>query len=156
MTHTDRLVILGVAFLVAYVGVLIWNGPVNTKEAFPAFNWSLFSEMPEPQLTDYSIRLTEVDGQKLPEPLYYDEAKGYISTPFRPEPYLVMQQMGHAIVADQPERFSSAREVLESRWMENLDSAEYEIVQRKFDIIERVGCDCFTEETVLREVSIER
>jgi hypothetical protein len=156
MARTDRLVALGAAFIVLYAAVLVVNGPENREEAFPVFSWSLFSKIPEAELTDYSIRLTSVNGQELPTPLYYDQATSLLVTARRPEPNLVMQQLGSAVARDKPYAAALAKETLEDRWLEGIDSAEYEIVRRRFDIIERSRCDCFEEETVLRAVTFQR
>lgn len=156
MARTDRLVALGAAFILLYTAVLVVNGPENREEAFPVFSWSLFSKIPEAEITDYSIRFTSVDGVELPTPLYYDEATALLTTAQRPEPNQVMQKLGSAVASDKPYAAALAKETLEDRWLEGIDSAEYEIVRRRFDIIERTTCDCFQEETVLREVTFQR
>jgi hypothetical protein len=157
MTRTDRLVALGATFLLAYVAVLVWNGPESTEEAFPVFNWSLFSEMPDPILTDYSLRFTSANGEVLEEPVFFEEARRLLPTAFqRPDAYLVIQQLGSSIANDQPYRFATTKNVLDDRWLAELASADYEIVRRTFDIRERARCDCYTDVEVLRVSEIER
>ena len=80
MKSTDRLATLGLLFLVGYVGVLLWHGPKQLPEAFPFFNWSLFSEVPDAQETDYSIRFTSVNGEVLDEPVFFEESQAFLAT----------------------------------------------------------------------------
>jgi hypothetical protein len=148
-----RIVAATVAVMAGYLGVLVVNGPRNADEALPFFNWSLFSRVPAREGTHYSIRLVEVDGSELDEPVYFDEASDIVSTSGLPEASTVMQDLGRAMEDGDEAAVDAARERLESRFLAELDSATYEVVRRRFDIVERLDCSCYLEETVLGELS---
>jgi hypothetical protein len=152
--HTDRLVAIGAAFLVLYGSVLAWNGPADADEAFPFFNWSLFSEMPDPIATDYSIRFTRVDGEDLAEPVYFEDAAEFVNTTGSPEAYQTIQRLGSALAGDRILQVAENQDRLELAFLAGLSQADYEVVRRRFDILERRECDCFISETVVAEGSV--
>ncbi|MEZ5139356.1 MAG: hypothetical protein R2702_10535 [Acidimicrobiales bacterium] len=150
MDRTDRLVALGLAFVLSYLAVLAWHGPESTEEAYPVFNWSLFSEIPDRTFSDYSVRLTSVDGRDLPEPVYFEAARAQLPRLYQnPGGYRLIQQLGSAIDRGDDAAAEGFDAALDERWLEEVDVAEYEVVRRTFDILERRSCDCFTEETVI-------
>lgn len=154
MSVSNRFGLIGAVFLVFYGGVLLWHGPTRSPEAFPFFSWSLFSDVPAAQQTDYSIRFTSVDGVELDQPLFLEESKEFLPTANAPQAYQVAQQLGRAVDRDQILRSASSKELLDSQWLDSLREADYEIVRRRFDILERYRCDCYLEVTVLQQASL--
>jgi len=150
--RTDRLVALGLAFVLSYLAVLAWHGPENNEEAYPVFNWSLFSEIPDRTFTDYSVRFTSIDGRDLLEPVYFEQARTELPRMYQnPGAYRLIQQLGGAIDRGDDAAADGFEAALEERWLEEVDSAEYEVVRRTFDILDRRTCDCFLEETVIEQ-----
>jgi hypothetical protein len=148
---SQRIVAATLAVMVAYLGVIgIRRGE---DELLPFFTWSLFSRVPEREAVHYSIRLVEVDGRTLDPPVYFDEASALLATTQLPEANTTLQDLGRAVEAGDEDAVDAARSTLESRFLNELDSATYEVVRRRFDIVDRVECDCFVEETTLRELT---
>jgi hypothetical protein len=150
MGRRDRVVVIGIAFIVGYLGVVAWHGPERGTEAFPVFDWSLFSEIPEPSISDYSIRITTIDGQELATPLFFEEAKRYLPNAYqRSDAYQLIQRLGTAVERSQRGKVRELQAVLDERWLAEVGTAEYEVVRREFDLLERAQCDCYTDVTVL-------
>ena len=149
MDRVDRVIAVGVAFVVLYLGVLVVNGPTTTPEAFPFFSWSLFSEIPDPVQTDYTIRFTEVDGRALDPPVDLEDARDFLPTSGRAATYLTVQALGRASAGGPAPPHRQGAEALEANHLAALDSAQYQVVERRFDILERDRCDCVLDEVVL-------
>lgn len=148
-----RVVAATFAVMVGYFGVLVLNGPRNSTEVLPFFNWSLFSRVPATEQVHYSIRLVVVDGEAIDPPVYFDEAEDILSTSKLPEANEVLQDLGAAAAAGDDVAVAEIQTLLESRFLNGLDSATYEVVRRRYDIVDRIECRCFLEETVLAERS---
>ena len=65
-----------------------------------------------------------------------------------------MQRFGQGVEAADPVSVEEARRVLESRYLGHFDALSYELVRRRYDVLDRVTCDCFTDEVVIGEFSI--
>lgn len=154
MKLTDRLAALGVLFIACYLGVLLWHGPSRSPEVFPFFSWSLFSEVPDAVEVDYSVRFISVNGVTLDEPVFFEESKAFLRTASAPQAYQVIQQLGRAHDKNQDRRAAESQDLLDSQWLASLTSADYEVVRREFDILERLECDCYSNVVVLSEASL--
>jgi hypothetical protein len=143
-----------VVLLVVYLVVLVANGPRNGDEVFPFFNWELFSRVPEPERTSWSVRLVEVNGEPLPDGVYFEDAGGIVPLAGSSAAFVTMQRFGQGVEAADPVRVDEARRVLESRYLGHFDAVSYELVRRTYDVLDRVTCDCFTDEVVIGEFSI--
>jgi hypothetical protein len=152
----DLVVKVAFAVLLLYILVLVENGPRTQDERFPFFNWSLFSGVPGPERESYGLRLTEVDGARLEEPVYYENAEGIIATRRSPDAYQLIQAMGKATKEGRPVQAASARETLETRYMQGLTDARYELVSRTYDVLERFECECYREEDAMAEFTLGR
>jgi hypothetical protein len=154
MKHTDRLAVVGVAFVALYGAVLAWHGPARTVEVFPFFNWSLFSTVPERVSTDYSIRFIDVGGDALDPPVYFEEARSFLPTSASPGARQVIRELGKAVDEGHPLRLVRNQQILEREYLAALEQADYELVRRRFDIVDRRSCDCFISETVIGTGSV--
>ena len=152
----DLVVSLAFVVLLLYILVLVENGPRTQDERFPFFNWSLFSSVPGPERESYGVRLVEVDGARLEEPVYYENAEGIIATSSSPDAFQLIQVMGKATEANRPGQAASARETLETRYMQGVTSARYELVSRTYDVLERFECECYREEDSVAEFTLGR
>ena len=152
--RSTRLVLCVVAVLTVYGTLMAQNGLRAPRERFPFFKWELFSRIPPPQRDSYSIRLIEVNGEKLEKPVYFEDAKGIIGRSNSPEGYQTLQQFGRAVERGQFLRSANTKEILESRFMPELTQARYELVQRHFDVLERIECHCFISEKVIGEYQL--
>lgn len=148
----DRLVVVAMAFMTLYLAVVVVNGPTK-PERYPFFSWSLFSKMPAAEVTDYSIRFTRIDGKDLDEPIYFEDANALVGTSGVPGAIDTIRNLGKSLVADRPMQVAVSEERLETTYLNRLVQADYEIVRRRFDILERRSCDCFLSVTVIGQGS---
>jgi hypothetical protein len=121
-------------------------------ERFPFFSWTLFSDVPDPKSTDYSVRLLERDGTVLTPPLYYADAK-LVDQGQLVQANRQMKGLGRAIEregADSPGSVYRAA-VFEDQFLGKYQSGRFEVVKRTFDIRDRFDCHCFSNEEVLGE-----
>lgn len=139
---------MGLAFIVLYLAVVVANGP-TAPERFPFFSWSLFSKMPDAEISDYSIRFVEVDGRVLDQPLYFEDANALVGTSGSPGARDTIRRLGSSLDADRAMEVALSEQRLEETYLNRLVGAEYEVVRRRFDILERRRCDCFESETVI-------
>lgn len=154
MRRSTRLVLCMAAVLAVYGAIVVQNGLRAPRERFPFFKWELFSRIPAPQRDSYSIRLIEVNGEKLDKPVYFEDAKGIIGASKSPEGYQTLQHFGSAVEHGQFLRIANTKEILESRFMPELTQARYELVRRHFDLLERTECHCFISEKVIGEYQL--
>jgi hypothetical protein len=144
---------VAVVFVLLYGGLLALRGPTNPDQIYPASRWELFSRVPERERDSYSIRFVEVDGQVLDEPVYFEKADAFIANPQSPTAYAVLRDLGLSVERGEPLKIAHHKELLETAHMQTIDTARYEVVRRRFDILDRLECDCFLEETVVGELS---
>jgi hypothetical protein len=149
LRHSRAAVRILVGVLVVYLAVVAVNGPRNSTEIFPFFNWELFSRVPPAERESYSIRLVAVNGQAI-EPVYFEKARRYLSTTAIPDAATLLQRIGLSVARGDDARADSQRRLFESRFLAELHSAQYELVRRRYSVLDRLECDCFTEETVVR------
>jgi len=138
-----------VVFIAIYALALAVRGPMNGDLLWPFHRWELFSKVPSAERTNYSIRLIEVDGEPVDPPRYFDEAQGYVDQPNSPVATTLMGELGAGIRNGDLKQTVSAQMRLESRFMQGIGTARYEVVLRRFDILERRTCDCFLSEEVV-------
>ena len=159
MRRTRRLAWLVVGILGVYSfflaqGVYAYSQERGARETFPFFIWDLFSRVPQPDQVSYGMRLTEMDGTRLDEPVYYEEttlpthqssaAQGMIGT------------IGGAFESGDGDRVDRYRTIWESRYLQPLTSARYELVRREYDVEERHDCGCYRREVVVAEFTMGR
>jgi hypothetical protein len=151
-----RLVLLGT---IVYAAIVLAN---VEQERFPVFSWSLFSKVPDATRQDYSVRFIEIDGKTLDPPAYFATLKDRIREAESPEAYSLMRQLGNDLDKGRP-RAENTRALFEGQYLEGLDSARYQVVDRTFDLKRRFACeqtgasdeDCFDEERVIGEFTID-
>ncbi len=142
------------------VGVLAYGAIIMVDfqtERFPIFNWSLFSKVPPAVREDYSVRFTEINGEVLDPPVYFASLKEQIPEASSPNAYALMRELGRQLDRGQGMKAAVTRDVFESRYLRGVQSAEYEVVFRNYDIKRRFACeqeeqpreDCFNEERVI-------
>ena len=128
----------------------------SQTERFPIFTWDLFSKVPPQIKVDYGIRITGVDGRDLYFPRYFEAADGLVASPRSIDASMLTQTIGRAERRGDQERADAELRRFEARFFAGLDSADYELVERRSDVKERARCGCFQEETVLRTFRFER
>ena len=159
-------------FLIVAYTIISCFAPIDDRELFPFFNWSLFTNVPTDRY-DYGIRILAIGDKTLPEPLYLEEAGKWLF----PEPsYLeeagktrsvlkyrtvddithrAIEIFGKAAKGEGKEGMASARRGFErclgrfERCLE--EQVRYELVHRKFSLSCRFRKGEFIWEKVLGE-----
>lgn len=146
--RSTTLQFLAAIVLVAmYSAVLVYQGPKG-KEKFPVFKWELFSSVPARVETDYSMRITEVDGKVLWAAPYFEKAGAHFRRTSSPDATHLARSVGLALKRGADERAEEQRERFEARFFAGHD-VSYQVVERTYDTLGRVECGCYEEEEVL-------
>lgn len=145
------LLMLTAALLVTYSGVLLWFGPTTPRETFPFFNWQLFSKVPPAVNTSYGVRILEVDGVPVDPPRYFEASPDLFPSAKSPEASTAARAWGGHLRAGREVESEFAQDLFEARFLATATHVRYEFVERRYDIIERVSCDCYVSEEVLGE-----
>jgi hypothetical protein len=135
--------------LVSYLVVLVVNGPRSSIEAFPVSRWELFSMVPPRENTSYGVRLVEVDGVVLDPPRYFEESRDLFRSARSPDVPVLVARWGRHAEAGRESDAEAARRLFESRFLADAGTVRYELVLRRYDIVERVECGCYVSEEVL-------
>lgn len=151
MRRMERLIRGAVVFCVLYAALPVVTG---RGEVFPVFRWDLFASTPQPSRTDGGVRLVALDGRPLTPPVYL-EASGLVSGANRAQARQAAQQLRSALRRGD-ERLPELIARFESSYLGRYDSAEYQLVERRYDIRDRVTCECYLAEEVLAEYSFDR
>ena len=152
MLHgSERVARITLGLLLVYSAIVAVSVPAPIdKEVFPFFRWELFARTPERHRSDYGVRFTEVDGRQLERPVYFEEASGFIPTSRSPDAQAAIKDLGEATEHHDSEHATRNRDLLESRHLQALTSATYEVVRRTYDVLERVDCiSCYDDDRVV-------
>ena len=149
--RTSVLLTLTAALLVGYCGVLLWVGPTSARETFPFFNWQLFSKVPPEVNTSYGVRILEVDGVDVDPPRYFEASPDLFPSAKAPEASTAALAWGRHLRADRELESAVAQDLFEARFFASATTVRYEFVERRYDVIERVDCECYVSEEVLGE-----
>jgi len=155
--RTRRLTWLTIAVLGVYAcfmarGVFAYSQEQGARETFPIFNWDLFSRVPKPDQASFGVRFTAIDGVVLTSPVYYEDST--LPTHQSSNAQVMIGVIGWAHRSGDEETVERYRRIWESRFLQTLTSAEYELVWREFTIEQREECDCFTSEVVVSEFTM--
>lgn len=130
-----------------YSAVLVYQGP-RGEEHYPVFKWELFSKVPDRKEIDYGFRITAVDDRVLLVPRYFEQAGEFFSMTKSPDATHLARSLGMAIDRGWESRAEDVRDRFEARFFAGHD-VTYEVVERRYDTIERVECRCYESERVL-------
>jgi hypothetical protein len=148
LKRSEWLVRAAVVFCLLYAVVAALT---RTDERFPLFGWSLFSEVPNPHGSDYSVRLVELDGRRLRPPQYYENAK-LVDQGRLVQATRAMTALGRTVERDPDGDAATFRAgAFEGVYLTAFERGRFEVVKRNFDIRDRFDCKCFVSETVLGE-----
>jgi|SRR5687768_421047 len=131
---TNRL-LLG-AFI-AYLAVALETERVHGREdRFPVASWSLFSKVPN-ETTDYSLRLLEVRGERLADPVFFEDANRWLSNTRSHAARISIQRLGRAVAAKDEAEVARVRAYLEDLHLRHAGDATYQVVSRTYDPLAR-------------------
>jgi hypothetical protein len=121
-------------FLVGYFGLGIPTIVLPQQEVFPCYSWFLFALVPG-QESDYAIRLQEVRGQKLAEPLLFQNADGFVGNPHSVTMRELVRQFGTAVEKGRTNEQLRLREVIEKGYLPI--PCRYELVVMTYEPLTR-------------------
>ena len=121
-------------FLAGYFALGLLTLLLPQRELFPLYSWFLFALVPG-QESQYALRLQEVSGRKLAEPVLYQDAEGLVADPHNVTVRELVQQFGLAVEKGQVQEQLSIRRVMEK---DHLPSpCHYELVIITYDPLAR-------------------
>ena len=131
---TNRL-LLG-AFI-AYLLVVLQTERVHGREEmFPVATWSLFSKVPN-EVKDYTLRLRVVRGQRLAEPVFFEDADQHLSNTMSHSARISIQRLGRGLAAKDDAEVARVRAYLEDLHLRTAGDATYDVVMRTYDPLAR-------------------
>ncbi len=155
MRRTILHLVLVFLMVVGYSGVLLAHGLNSDPELFPVFRWSLFSKVPNQVETNYGIRLLEVHGEPLAWGVYFEQSGGFGLNYSSPDASVLTQAIGAATTPGREKILADRLALFEDRFLADAAPVRYELVRRKYDVIDRYFCDCYISEEVLGEFRVE-
>lgn len=106
----------------------------GAHEQYPFFSWALFQNAPQPIVRENVIRFTHVDGKKLAEPVYTDDAAEILGIVSRNQYIVWEQHLVAAITNRDTEAIRRSRlgfeEVINHPVSYQLVTIEYDTVER--------------------------
>lgn len=112
-------------FLAGYFVLGLATLAVPGGEVFPCYSWFLFALVPGRE-TQYAVRLLEVRGQKLPEPLLFQDAEGLVAEPHSVVVRDLARQFGMALEEGRLDEQARLRRALEKNYLPT--PCRYELV----------------------------
>ena len=146
MRRSEWLVRAALVFCLLYgAGAVLDRG----HEVFPLFAWDLFAKVPAPHGGDFSARLIEAEGLRGTVPVYYEDS--HLQPGARQiQGYYALQRLGRTLLRGDRALSTGLRKHFEGTYLAGLRHVRYEVVERTYDIRERVECrNCFTKIKVL-------
>ncbi len=146
MMRSEWLVRIALVFCLVYGAIAIND---RTHEKFPFFTWDLFSQVPAARGGDYDVRLLSANGVKVALPVYFEDSK--IKTGAQEiQAFYALQVLGHALRSENQASATTVRKQFEVTYFTGLSNVRYQVVERVYDVRERVDCSkCFSEVRVL-------
>lgn len=135
--------------LILYPIIALSTIGLPQRELFPFFSWELFSYIPADTITSYGIRFSSANSAPLEQPIYFEEAKHLTPHADSVDAFVTIQTLGNAIAQNEPEKITATRHLMQSTYFGDLTAAEYEIVRRRFDLLERWQHNRYLEEEAL-------
>ena len=103
-------------FLAGYFALGLSTLALPRSEVFPCYSWFLFALVPGRE-SQYAIRLEEVRGQKLAEPVLFQDADNFVDEPHSVTARDLVQQLGAAVEKGQIEEQLRLRRVMERNYL---------------------------------------
>jgi hypothetical protein len=121
-------------FLAGYFSLGLLTLLLPRREVFPLYSWFLFALVPGRE-SQYALRLQEVSGQKLAEPLLYQDAESLVADPHSVTVRELVQQFGLAVENGRAREQFRIRRIMEK---DHLPSpCRYEVVIITYDPLDR-------------------
>jgi hypothetical protein len=138
------------SFLAFYVTLGIFARIVlrSQGELFPIYTWALFSRVPNEQ-REFALRIRAVGCKVLESPLYFQDAGQWFRQAESISAYVSIQKLGSAVLANDIVEIDKVRRLLESVYLRGPEGVRYEVVERKFNPMDRWKYGTFRSEKSL-------
>ena len=117
-------------FLAGYFALGLLTLLLPRREIFPLYSWFLFALVPG-QESQYAVRLQEVSGRKLAEPVLYQDADNLVADPHSVTVRELVQQFGLAVEKGRVREQLRIRRMMEKDHLPS--SCRYELVIVTYD-----------------------
>jgi hypothetical protein len=121
-------------FLAGYFMLGLATLALPRQEVFPCYSWFLFALVPGRE-TQYAIRLKEVRGQKLAEPVLFQDADNFVDEPHSVVVRDLVQQFGVAVERGRMDEQVRLRRAIEKNYLPI--PCRYELVVLTFEPLTR-------------------
>ncbi len=121
-------------FLTGYFALGLATALHPRQEVFPVYSWFLFPLVPGSE-SRYAVRLQEAHGQRLTQPLFYQDAEDFVANPQSVTVDELVQQLGLAVKQGRTDEQQRIRQVLEKNHLPS--PCRYELVTITFDPLVR-------------------
>lgn len=141
--------------IVVYVvlGYGLWL--LKLPEAFPAFSWELFTYVPARNRIDFGLLITAVDGEPLPEPVYFEQAEEFVAAAHSIDAIASIYEWGSAVADGEEAKAEYVRTYFESLFLRDTGVTTYQIILRHGDLLELWQTGTYTSESVLATYQME-
>jgi hypothetical protein len=122
---------------------------LNWTELFPMYSWELYSYVPARERIDFGLLITGINGEPLPEPVYFEKAEGLLSDAHSIVALSSIHEFAVAILREDELEVTRIRDYIESLYFSEFESVSYQIVRRKADLLDLWEGADYDEETVI-------
>jgi hypothetical protein len=142
--------------LVVYLGfVVLRESRAGAEEVFPFASWSLFSLVPN-QVEDFSLRVTRLNGKPLEPPKYFEALYKVLPSVSDHSARMTIQKLGRALAAGKGEDAKFWRDHLEQSYLAKFADVDYQVVHRRYDVMDRWRQNRIDDETVMASYCARR
>lgn len=103
-------------FLAGYFVLGLATLALPRQEVFPCYSWFLFALVPGRE-SQYAVRLQEVRGQKLAEPVLFQDADSFVDEPHNVMAHELVQRLGAAVERGPTDEQLRLRRVMEKDYL---------------------------------------
>ncbi len=121
-------------FLAGYFVLGLATLALPRQEVFPCYSWFLFALVPGRE-SQYAVRLQEVRGQKLAEPVLFQDADNFVDEPHNVMVRDLVQQWGAAVENGRLDEQARLRRVMEKDYLPT--PCRYELVVLTYEPLTR-------------------
>jgi hypothetical protein len=105
--------------------------------------------VPAQERIDFGLLITSVNGEQLPEPVYFEDADFLFGKAHTVDAYGSIQVFAAAIIRDDDAETEEIRTYFESIFLDEAESMSYQIIRRKADLLALWQTGQYDEETVI-------
>ena len=135
--------------VIALYGMVGNAGSLFTGFEFPQPKFSSLALARYSERSGYTLRFLEIDDEMLSTPLYFNELAEQLDFDDRPAARRLISKLGNAAFAQDSAEVETLRAELEQRWLSELNSADYELIFRVINPVERFTMEEGVAEQIL-------